>query len=72
MQNMQNTQKLPKEVRKFLQDAILKVRANAKTYYWEDDTYRQSTYEEVIDDSKAFARAFKEHVDARANYGGLS
>ena len=70
MQNMQkNTQKLPKEVRKFLQDAILKVRANAKTYSCLDDTYRKATYAEVIDDSAAFARAFEEHVDARVNYG---
>ena len=62
-------QKLPKEIREFLQDAILQVRANAKTYYWEDGTYRQATYAEVIDDSAAFARAFEEHVDARVNYG---
>ena len=66
---MQNMQKLSKEVREFLQDAILKVRANAKTYYREDDTYRQATYAEVIDDSAAFARAFEEHIDARVNYG---
>ena len=62
-------QKLPKEIREFLQDAILKVRANAQKYNWEDATCRHATYAEVIDDSQAFALAFEEHVDARVNYG---
>ena len=61
-------QKLSKEIREFLQDAILKVRANAQIFNWEDEVTKP-TYEELITDALTFATAFEEHVDTGVNYG---